>query len=267
MDAVAKLKSFGGVARYRDLRAAGVSRSQLALAVTSGDIIRPVRGVFAVTDASGDLLAARCARAELACISAARELNLWVLRNPTLIHVSVNHARGPAGFKVHRAATPLTVPDICVQCMRCLPELDALCIVECAVVRKLTSLRELRVRLDGGRDARGRRVLEMVDPHSQSIIETVARYHLKKAGYTVQSQVFVKGVGHVDLVVDGVLAIEVDGRKYHSGPKDFEEDRRRWNMLTIHGVRVLRVTYWLLVTHPNQFLALVRRALQGTPAQ
>lgn len=267
MNAVEKLRELGGVARYRDLMAAGVSRSQLGAALTSGEVFRPTRGVFAVPDADPELLVVKCANAELACINAARRLGLWILRSSALIHVSVNHARGPTGFRVHRAATPLSVLEICVQCVRCLPELDALCILESAVVKKLVTLEDLRCRLAGRRDAAAQRLVERIDPHSQSIIETVGRYHLKSAGFSVQSQVYVPGVGRVDLFVDGLLGIEVDGRKFHSGPKEFEEDRRRWNLLTVGGIPVLRVTYLMLTDHPDQFLDLVRRGLRSAAAQ
>lgn len=267
MNASLTLKDLGGVARYRDLLGAGVTRSQLDAAVSAGEVLRPHRGVFALIDADPELLAVKCAGAELACISAARQLNLWILKRPSITHVSVNHGRLPAGFMVHRAATPLSVLDICAQCTRCLPELDALCILESAVVQKMVTLRGLRERLAGGRDATGRLIAKAVDPHSQSIIETVARYYLRLAGYSVQTQVYLVGVGRVDLFVEGLLAIELDGRKYHSGPEDFEEDRRRWNLLTVRGIPLLRVTYSLLVGHPDQFLDLVQRALNSTTAR
>nr|WP_269429732.1 hypothetical protein [Arthrobacter sp. L77] len=89
----------------------------------------------------------------------------------------------------------------------------------------------------------------------------MARYHLRSAGFSTQSQVYVRGVGRLDLYVDGILGIEADGRQYHSDRRAFEEDRRRWNLLTTRGIPILRVTHDLLTRQPDQFLTLVRAAV------
>ncbi|MHA7263970.1 type IV toxin-antitoxin system AbiEi family antitoxin domain-containing protein [Arthrobacter sp. TMN-37] len=266
MDVVRALEDMGGVARRRQLAALGVSGAALSSAVGRASVERVSRGVFALPAADPSLLAARCAKAELACISAAAWHGLWVLRSPARVHVSVNHGRDlPPQFRVHRLSGTPTLADVCVQALRCLPELDALCIVECAVATDRVTLQELRDRLQGRRDAGARRIVARIDPLSQSIIETVARFHLLEAGLTVQTQVHRPGVGRLDLFVEGRLGVEVDGRRFHSGPEEFAEDRRRWNLLTIGGTRVLRVTYAMVVHHPEQFLALVRSGLADTP--
>ncbi|WP_028281235.1 hypothetical protein [Arthrobacter sp. H5] len=262
MNLLQTLSGLGGAARRRELVAAGFGGSALQVALDRGEIQRPARGVFAIPGAEPDVLAAKCVNAELACISAAQRLGLWILRAPSCLHVSVNHGRPlDARFIVHRSNSPGEVAEICVQAMRCLPELDALCIVESAVARNLVSLAQLRERSSGRRDGDLRSIVAHVDPHSESIIETVGRYHLVKAGFSVQSQVYVKGVGRLDLFVDGILGIEADGREFHSGKVEFEEDRRRGNLLTVGGIPVLRASYPLLVDAPDVFLDLVRRGL------
>jgi very-short-patch-repair endonuclease len=137
--------------------------------------------------------------------------------------------------------------------------------VECAVATNRVDLQDLRGRLQGRRDAGARRTVGLINPLSQSIIETVARFHLLGAGLTVQTQVYRPGVGRLDLFVEGRLGVEVDGRQFHSGREEFAEDRRRWNLLTVEGTRVLRVTYAMVVHQPEQFLALVRQGLATTP--
>ncbi|MHA7240108.1 type IV toxin-antitoxin system AbiEi family antitoxin domain-containing protein [Arthrobacter sp. TMS1-12-1] len=262
MDPRAALETFGGVARSKKLLRAGVTPYRLRLAVDRGEVLRPVRGVYCLPGDAGDLLAATCEHADLACISAARRLGLWVLQEPSLIHASVNHGRPlDARFRVHRTEGPLTPLRICLQAMRCVPELDALCVVESAVVLGHVPLGRLRGAVGGRRDAPLRRIVDLVDPQSQSLIETVARYHLRSAGFSTQSQVYVPGVGRLDLYVDGVLGIEADGREYHSDRREFEEDRRRWNLLTTRGIPVLRVTHALLTRQPDHFLTLVRAAV------
>ncbi len=229
-----------------------------------GQLSKPIRGVYCLPDADPTLVLAASVGADLACISAARIHGLWILRRPTLIHVCVDHGRALEGvFKVHRSTRPPTVLDICVQCMRCLPELEALCIVESAVVMGKVSMLALRRRTTGRRDGSLRKIVAQIDPFSQSILETVAKYHLRRAGYSFQSQVYIKGVGRLDLVVEKVLGVEADGRRFHVGASDFEEDRRRGNLLMIGRVPVLRASYTLLVDHPELFLRMVKQALDA----
>lgn len=262
MDIVRMVLQQGGVARRRELEKAGFSGHEILKAVQDGRLGRPVRGVYTAQGADPVLLAATCAKAELACISAAERLGLWVLTRPRLIHVCVDHGRPVEGnFRVHRSAKQLSALDVCLQCMRCIPELEALCVVESAVIKRLVTLDQLRARTGRARDQPLRRIVNLIDPHSQSVIETAARYHLKAAGLSVQTQVYVKGVGRLDLFVEGILGIEADGRKHHSGTQEFEEDRRRGNLLMLNGTPVLRATYPLIVDRPAEFIGLVERGL------
>ncbi|HEX9225626.1 MAG TPA: hypothetical protein VF885_03080, partial [Arthrobacter sp.] len=95
---------------------------------------------------------------------------------------------------------PPTLLDTVVQSLRCLPELDGLVIAESAVVAKGVTLAELRQRLTGRNDARERRSVGRIVPQSQSIIECMARYWLRRAGFHVESQVNIPGMGHLDLI-------------------------------------------------------------------
>ena len=79
-------------------------------------------------------------------------------------------------------------------------------------------------------------------PQSQSLIECLARFLLRRAGFHVESQVNVPGMGHLDLMVDGRLGIETDGAGFHMDRTSFEEDRRRWNVTTRRGIPTLVVT-------------------------
>jgi very-short-patch-repair endonuclease len=56
------------------------------------------------------------------------------------------------------------------------------------------------------------------------------------------------------------LAIEADGRQWHSGRRRFEEDRARQNALLRLGWRVIRVT-WSDLEDPRRVLAVIREAL------
>lgn len=257
------LARHGGVARRRDFVNAGISARRLQRALNDSQVLKLGRGVYASSEADEGVIRAATLGGEPACISAAERNGLWVLRRPTLLHLCVDHGRLMAepDVRVHRAPRPVTPLAICMQAMRCLPELDALCIVESAVVKRHVTFEELRRHTGGKRDSKLRRIVALIDPHSQSVLETAARYPLREAGLAVQSQVYVKGVGRLDLFVEGLLGIEVDGRRYHSGPVEFEEDRRRWNLLTVGGIPVLRVTKGQVVDSSTAYLDLVKRAL------
>lgn len=89
----------------------------------------------------------------------------------------------------------------------------------------------------------------------------MARYLLEEAGLTVEMQVKIPGMGHLDLLVDGLLGIETDGFAHHSDRAAYREDRRRWNITVIRGVPTLRVTFDMLQNQPEEFVRMVHQAL------
>ncbi len=262
----AVLSTYDGVARAKHLAAAGVSDFQLKSALARGAVSRVARGVYAVPDADARLIAIRSLPAEPACATAAQFQGLWVLEPAPQPHIAVTHSRRYPGFVCHRSAAPPTLLDTVVQSLRCLPDLDGLVIAESAVVLKGLPLAALRQRLAGRHDARERRMVDSIVPQSQSIIECMARYWLRRAGFHVESQVNIPGMGHLDLMVDGRLGIETDGAGFHMDRTSFEEDRRRWNVTTRLGIPTLVVSYALLLNRPEEFIAMVRDALNSLPA-
>ncbi|CAA9401714.1 MAG: hypothetical protein AVDCRST_MAG35-943, partial [uncultured Quadrisphaera sp.] len=97
------------------------------------------------------------------------------------------------------------------------------------------------------RDPRWRVVLAAADARAASGIESLARVELVEAlrslGLTVEVQVGLRGVGAVDLLVDGWLVVELDGFAFHADRASYREDRRRTQVLTRHGCAWLRSTY------------------------
>ena len=260
------LSNYDGVARAKHLAAAGVSDFQLKAALARGAVSRVARGVYAVPGADAQLIAIRSLPAEPTCATAAKFQGLWVLEPPVQPHIAITHSRPYPGFICHRSAAPPTLLDTVVQSLRCLPELDGLVIAESAVVVKGLSLSGLRQRLAGRNDARERRLVGRIVPQSQSIMECMARYWLRRAGFHVESQVNIPGMGHLDLMVDGRLGVETDGAAFHMDRTSFEEDRRRWNVTTRLGIPTLVVSYPLLLNRPDEFIAMVRDALNSISA-
>ncbi|WP_445153807.1 type IV toxin-antitoxin system AbiEi family antitoxin domain-containing protein [Arthrobacter sp. Hor0625] len=260
------MAKYDGVARAKHLAAAGVSTTRLRAAMADGAVTRIARGVYAAPGADPQLVAIRSLPAEPACVTAAVLSGLWVMQAPAQPHIAITHSRAYPGFVCHRTSAPPSLADTVIQSLRCLPELDGLAVAESAVVLKGLPLAELRRGLAGRNDARERRLVAAIVPRSQSIIECMARYLLRRAGYLVESQVNIPGMGHLDLMVDGRLGIEADGAEFHMDRTSFEEDRRRWNVTTRLGVPTLVVSYSLLRYRPQEFLALVRDTLRRLPA-
>lgn len=251
-----------------DLLAAGISRRRVAAAVSDGAVVLAARGVYALPDAGPLALHLARNQSVKACFSAAAALGLWCIKEPETPHVAAAHGRPVPGCVVHRHRGPLTLVDLLRQCVRCGTEVEALAVLESAVVLKKASISTLRDAFPGRGGAAGRHILGMVDPQSMSIIETVARYHLLRTGYNVHSQVAVRGMGHLDLLVEGILGIELDGEAHHNNASAFAEDLRRGNVLVIRGIPTLRIPGSVVLFHPETMLEWVREALKTyRPAQ
>ncbi|WP_146070252.1 hypothetical protein [Arthrobacter sp. GMC3] len=256
------IAELGTVARRKDLLERGYTAWNLKQAVDEGTIRCVARGYFALPDA--DPLAVLLAQHQgrKTCFTKAEELGLWILRPMPMPHMAVAHGRPVPGFVVHRVKGKQFLVDILRQCVRCGTELEALTVLESAVVLKKCTIAQLRRAFLGSSGAAGRAIVEMIDPQAQSIVETVARYTLKMAGYNVQSQAAIRGVGHLDLLVEGVLGLETDGERHHNTPQGWAEDLRRDNLLVIKGVWKLRIPANVVLYNPELMLRWVRQALQ-----
>ncbi|TCL84461.1 uncharacterized protein DUF559 [Rathayibacter sp. PhB179] len=87
-----------------------------------------------------------------------------------------------------------------------------------------------------------RRVFDLVEPLCQSGLETRIRLAAVRLGARVRAQVPVEGVGHVDNVLGDCLAVETDGRRFHTGSTQLEEDYRRSLALQALGFVVVRLS-------------------------
>ncbi len=105
-----------------------------------------------------------------------------------------------------------------------------------------------------------RYLLQLVDPLCESRPESEARTRLTLAGHRVRSQVPL-GRQRIDLEVDGVLALEVDGERWHF--TTFEEDRRKDLAMTCAGYHALRASARMVLREWPQVQAAVDAALRG----
>jgi very-short-patch-repair endonuclease len=93
-------------------------------------------------------------------------------------------------------------------------------------------------RLIAALPANRRYIRELVDPSCDSLPESLARTRLRLGGHTVVSQVPVGDLESIDLVVDDIVAIEIDGDEHHRDR--FEKDRAKDMTITIARLHVLR---------------------------
>ncbi|HSK59759.1 MAG TPA: DUF559 domain-containing protein [Actinomycetospora sp.] len=91
-------------------------------------------------------------------------------------------------------------------------------------------------------------VLRAVDARSESMPESFVRLALAGAGLRVEPQVLVRGVGFVDLLVERLVVVEIDGFAFHADRQAFDADRRRDRSAHAVGLRPLRYTYQDAVT-------------------
>lgn len=260
------VSALGCTARRGALLERGFSDWDIRRALESGSIRRTARGVYATTGSTalGQHIAGH--QAKLSCFSRAKEMGLWVLNEPATPHVATAHGRPVPGCVAHRYAGKLSFQDVLRHCAQCGTELETLCVLESAVVLKRCTIAQLRQAFSRRKDGKVRKIIGMIDPQSMSIAETCSRYHLVMAGHSVQGQAFVRGMGHLDALVDGQLGIEIDGAEYHNDAKAWEEDLRRGNVLTVRGIPTLHFRAAVALYHPEEMLAWVDEALAAIAA-
>lgn len=87
-------------------------------------------------------------------------------------------------------------------------------------------------------------VVMSADGRAESGTETIVRYRLRARGLRVEIIVGLRGIGTVDLLVEGRLIIECDGREFHDDDEAFERDRTRDLHAAGQRYRTLRATWF-----------------------
>ncbi len=93
---------------------------------------------------------------------------------------------------------------------------------------------------------------------SGSGYESIVRFRLLKRGFRVQSQAYVPGLGHQDLLVEDIVGLEVDGKYFHDTEDQFALDRDR----DLHAAALGRTTLRLRPAHVTRDWDLVLAAIE-----
>lgn len=228
------VKHLGGVASPRHLKRFGFDRHALLQAATDGHVLRIRQGVYVHPDVPVDARHAIAHGGLLACSSAARSYGIWVPPE-SRVHISMDPKRhefshGPCECVVHWNVRSIngwrvSVQTALEQLYACLGEDYFFAAYESAMHTGLISA-DARLRLP--RSVHALKELALRDVESG--IESLARLRLRRSGITCEVQVRILGVGRVDLLIDGWLIIELDGRENHAGQdlrhKDLQRDAR-----------------------------------------
>jgi hypothetical protein len=290
VDASAALEELGGYATRAALLAKGVSRRQLAAALRRRRVLRIRRGVYGVGMPDGvDHLrvAAVSLKAVVSHDSAAVLWGLEMAHAPGQ-HVTVPRNRSRArypGVEVRRADVGasevrdgLRVTSVLRTVLDCAALLDlaeAVVIADSALRSGLMTLRELRfaaARVRGPHALAARRVAQLADDRSGSVLESLLRVLLVEAGLAPDASQYVvrdesgQFIARVDFVyLAARLIVEADGFEFHRERADYRRDRRKANAYCRCDWSLLRFTWEDVRFDPEYVIGSVRAELAKEP--
>ncbi|MCS5718577.1 DUF559 domain-containing protein [Herbiconiux sp. CPCC 205763] len=276
------LAAAGGVASNDYLAARGVPAPALNNAVARGSLLRLRRGWVSLPDAPPDVIRAVRVGGRLSCLSVLKRHDLWCATDSRL-HIRVpadaqnlsspHDRRVPLGrperfgIVLHRShrAQFLDEPEgpvdsfawALLHSITCQSKIDAIVTLDSALKQGRISLTELEF-LAAGLQKTFRAYFALTDPNAASGLETKARLGLRRYNIASRSQVKIRGVGNVDLLIGDRLVVETDGREWHTKPAAYLEDRRRDLALAELGYLVLRLSYAQVMDEWERVVVVIR---------
>ncbi|NLA66065.1 MAG: DUF559 domain-containing protein [Leucobacter sp.] len=267
MELLSHVQSLGGVTATATLLSAGQTRYRLHRALTRGALVQPRRGWVALADADPMLVVAATHNVVLSCITQAKRLGLWVLRDD-VAHVATRtpHSRSPAMRCVTHWNQPVTmraptmledqIENELANVATCQPRDAALTIIDSALNKGMVTLPSLEM-LTIPRSLRN--LLPFALPFSDSGLETLFRTRLAWLGVPIAYQIWL--IGHrVDFVIGDRLVVQIDGLQFHQGSRR-EEDIQHDALLAQEGYHVIRLSYSQVVYRWPETQALVTNAI------
>lgn len=267
-----QLDRLGGAASARQLRAAGATEHSLTEAIAGGRLRHPPNGRYVSAVATEPMLTAVRLGARLSCVSAAHSYGLWAgvdCRTHVAVPPNAGRSGAPETLLVrhwrsvanHHELWRVSVEDCLRSVARCADPETAVAVLDTALSSGNTSLSAL-TRIFADEPRRSLSLAERARPGSDSGVESILRQRLSVRSHIVEQQVFFPGVGRVDLRVDGVLFVEVDGFRYHGDQAAFERDRARDTALTMAGGRRLRFSARQVIDDVDMVVATIEAVLQ-----
>lgn len=264
MEIESALRDRGGVARWKELDAIGLAGGALTAAVRDRRIVKAHRGCYALPEAAPSDVMATVIRGQPTCVTWCERRGLPLEERPTTTHLAVPtsralgvpRARPVDGVTLHRigeSGDDFALDHLDAAAL-CTAPVAQLALIDAALARGVVLPSELGGLRHGDRRRRDW-LRKHADARSGSLPETYARVALAEAGLNVVPQARIGAIGCVDLLVEGVVVVEVDGYAYHSGKRSFESDRERDRDLTLAGYSPLRFTYHDVVARMPDMVA------------
>lgn len=283
MDAAHLVVCHGGALDRRRLHELGATDHDLRRALRAGSLNRPRRGWYSTWDEHDPRFRAMRVGGRLTGISAIAALGGWALgRHPLHVAVPTNAARlrsqwrreirradAPADDVVVHWVAPAHDRDSSTGIVALAEAIEFVCRIESAeqAVAVLDWVRRTgrldRIELAALRERLGplRWLVDASVDDCDSLPESLARTRLRAAGLQVSTQVsFTEGTERIDLVLEGAVAVEVDGDEHHRDR--FEEDRARDLAITRAGLHALRPSARRVFGHWREVQDAVGRALR-----
>jgi very-short-patch-repair endonuclease len=278
-----------GVFSRRQAREAGFSYGRIQRRIDRGEWAalyggRALRAAHTILDARGLDHAALLAtgdRSMLGGPSAARWWNIDVPWPEPFILVPSTSRREPAGITIRRRTVDdadivlrdgvllTSRPCTIVDCLREMPFRTGVDLVDLALQQGWLTFDDLVDRTQGLIGQPGVKTLvrhiRVARPGTRSEAERTMARLLRRAGLTGWKANFsLDGVGVLDFAfIRQRVAIEIDGRAWHSAGDRFQSDRNRQNRLILRGWTVLRFTWEDLVHRPHEVIREVQLALHA----
>lgn len=273
----ASMKAFWMTA---DLRAVGKSQRDIRRAVERGTMLLVRRGHFAVPGTDPSLIRAVRVGGIATATTASRVRSLWTPPDARLtaapdpnrltppdprLHVAVPR-NAPRLYDPDDPSKPLMRSDAVVlhwsdpgevaaagatgiaspllmleHAFLAHPAERALAITDSALKERfirMTDLHALAARLP----AHLHHAVHAASPRSDSGIESIGRFRLELMGLDVDVLVRLSRIGTVDLLIDGWLVVEMDGKEFHEGDQ-FERDQQRDLKAASARYRTLRFSW------------------------
>lgn len=267
----------------------GFTRHSVTTAVHTGGLIRARRGHYLLPDAPRAVIEAVRVGGRVTCLSLLQLLGVFVFTNElTHVHLArgASRLRSPGDprrrlaerrrrtvrthwLELIRPETATSarvgVVDALVHAVLCQPARYAVATLDSALNKGLIRMHDLEA-LFAALPAKYAVLRRLVDGRAQSGTETLVRLIARGLGCRVQLQAYWPGVGYVDLLLDGWLAIECDSREFHAGWQQQVKDRERDLALAARGITALRLTAAQILYRPDEVAAAIR-ALRAAHAR
>jgi len=245
---------------YAQLIEYGWTRHAVRTAVEKGTLRRLARGWYDAGGCSSDDLAALALGGRIGCLTGLRDHGVWVppTQHPHVITPRwVSPGSTVVSHPLPRIASwaPTSVRYDVVECLRqVLRHHDvetSLIVLESACNLRLVSSQTV-AGLIAECPERTAELLARFDPRAESGSETRVRLFLVRLGYRVRPQLYVRGVGRVDLLVGESLIIECDSHAHHTAEANYRIDRSRDLNAAAGGYRVVRLSWeQIFLTWPS----------------